>query len=31
MTPTDYSPIRTLYIQTFNGKDWDLSDSAVSE
>lgn len=31
MTPTDYTPIRTLYIQKFNGKDWDLLDGAVSE
>jgi ABC-type branched-subunit amino acid transport system substrate-binding protein len=30
-TPTDYTPIKTLYISTFNGKDWDLSDKPVSE
>lgn len=31
MTPTDYAPIRTLYMQTFNGKDWDVSDAPVSD
>jgi ABC-type branched-subunit amino acid transport system substrate-binding protein len=30
-TPTDYTPIRTLYFASFNGKDWDISDSPVTE
>jgi ABC-type branched-subunit amino acid transport system substrate-binding protein len=30
-TPEDYTPIRTLYISIFNGKDWDLSDKPVTE
>ena len=30
-TPDDYTPMRTLYISTFNGKDWDISDRPVTE
>jgi len=30
-TPDDYTPMRTLYISIFNGKDWDISDKPVSE
>jgi ABC-type branched-subunit amino acid transport system substrate-binding protein len=30
-TPDDYTPIRTLYISIFNGKDWDISDKPVTE
>jgi ABC-type branched-subunit amino acid transport system substrate-binding protein len=30
-TPDDYTPMDTLYISQFNGKDWDLSDKPVSE
>lgn len=29
--PDDYTPMRTLYISTFNGKDWDISDKPVTE
>ncbi|WP_315830907.1 ABC transporter substrate-binding protein [Bradyrhizobium prioriisuperbiae] len=29
--PDDYTSIGTLYIQIFNGKDWDISDKPVSE
>ena len=30
-TPDDYTPMRTLYISTFNGNDWDISDKPVTE
>ncbi|MEW6645428.1 MAG: ABC transporter substrate-binding protein [Pseudomonadota bacterium] len=30
-TPDDYTSIKTLYIQTFNGKDWEISDKPVTE
>ena len=30
-TPDDYSPMKTLYISIFNGKDWDISDKPVTE
>ena len=30
-TPDDYTPMKTLYISIFNGKDWDISDEPVSE
>ncbi len=30
-TPDDYSPIKTLFIGTFNGKDWDLSEKPISQ
>jgi ABC-type branched-subunit amino acid transport system substrate-binding protein len=30
-TPDDYTPMKTLYISTFNGKDWDISDKPMSE
>src|SRR3954469_6978481 len=30
-TPDDYSPMKTLYISIFDGKDWNISDKAVSE
>jgi ABC-type branched-subunit amino acid transport system substrate-binding protein len=30
-TPEDYSSIKTLYIGTFNGKDWDIADKPISE
>ncbi len=30
-TPTDYTTIRALYVGTFNGSDWDLSDKPVSQ
>jgi len=30
-TPEDYTPMRTLYISIFNGKDWDISDQPVTE
>jgi ABC-type branched-subunit amino acid transport system substrate-binding protein len=30
-TPDDYTPMKTLYISQFNGKDWDISDQPVSE
>lgn len=30
-TPTDYTPMKTLYISIFNGKDWDISDKPVTE
>ncbi len=30
-TPDDYTPMKTLYISQFNGKDWDISDRPVSE
>ena len=30
-TPDDYSTIKSLYVGTFNGADWDLSDKPVSQ
>jgi ABC-type branched-subunit amino acid transport system substrate-binding protein len=30
-TPDDYTPMKTLYISVFNGKDWDISDKPVTE
>ena len=30
-TPDDYTPMKTLYISIFNGKDWDISDRPVTE
>jgi hypothetical protein len=30
-TPEDYTSIRTLYTMEFNGKDWIVSDKAVTE
>src|SRR6058998_1871840 len=30
-TPDDYTPMKTLYIAVFNGKDWDISDRPVTE
>jgi ABC-type branched-subunit amino acid transport system substrate-binding protein len=30
-TPTDYAPIKTLYMATFNGKDWDVPEKPVTE
>jgi ABC-type branched-subunit amino acid transport system substrate-binding protein len=30
-TADDYTPMRTLYISIFNGKDWDISDKPVTE
>ena len=30
-TPTDYTTIKALYISTFNGADWELSDKPVSQ
>jgi hypothetical protein len=30
-TPGDYTPMKTLYISIFNGKDWDISDRPVTE
>ena len=30
-TPNDYTPMKTLYISVFNGKDWDISDQPVTE
>jgi len=30
-TPTDYTTIKALYVGTFNGSDWDLSDKPVSQ
>jgi len=30
-TPDDYTPMKTLYISIFNGKDWDISDKPVME
>src|SRR6195256_2947236 len=29
--PDDYTPMKTLFIAQFNGKDWDISDRPVSE
>ena len=30
-TPTDYTTVSALYVGTFNGSDWDLSDKPVSQ
>ena len=30
-TPDDYTPMKTLFISEFNGKDWDISDKPVTE
>ncbi len=30
-TPDDYTPMKTLFISVFNGKDWDVSDQPVTE
>src|SRR5947199_3302710 len=30
-SPDDYTPMKTLYIAVFNGKDWDISDRPVTE
>lgn len=30
-TPTDYAPIKTLYMATFNGKEWDVPEKPVTE
>jgi ABC-type branched-subunit amino acid transport system substrate-binding protein len=30
-TPEDYTSVKTLYVQQFNGKDWIISDKPVSE
>jgi ABC-type branched-subunit amino acid transport system substrate-binding protein len=30
-TPDDYTPMKTLFISIFNGKDWDISDKPVTE
>jgi ABC-type branched-subunit amino acid transport system substrate-binding protein len=30
-TPDDYSPMKTLHISSFDGKDWQISEKAVSE
>ncbi|MCK1386084.1 ABC transporter substrate-binding protein [Bradyrhizobium sp. 21] len=30
-TPEDYTPMKTLFISTFNGKDWVVSDKPVTE
>jgi ABC-type branched-subunit amino acid transport system substrate-binding protein len=30
-TPDDYTPMKTLFISTFTGKDWDISDKPMSE
>ncbi|MBR0777176.1 ABC transporter substrate-binding protein [Bradyrhizobium diazoefficiens] len=30
-TPDDYTPMKTLFISVFNGKDWDVSDRPVTE
>ncbi|KRQ16608.1 ABC transporter substrate-binding protein [Bradyrhizobium manausense] len=30
-TPDDYTPMKTLFIQVFNGKDWEVSDKPVVE
>jgi len=30
-TPGDHTPMKTLYISIFNGKDWDISDRPVTE
>jgi len=30
-TPTDYAPIKTVFMSTFNGKDWDVPEKPVTE
>jgi hypothetical protein len=30
-TPDDYTPMKTLYISIFDGKDWQISDKPVTE
>jgi ABC-type branched-subunit amino acid transport system substrate-binding protein len=30
-TPDDYTPMKTLYISIFNGKDWDISEKPMTE
>jgi ABC-type branched-subunit amino acid transport system substrate-binding protein len=30
-TPNDYTPMKTLYVAVFNGKEWDISDRPVTE
>ena len=30
-TPDDYTPMKTLYIATFNGTDWDISEKPFTE
>jgi hypothetical protein len=30
-TPDDYSPMKTLHILIFDGKDWQISDQPVTE
>jgi ABC-type branched-subunit amino acid transport system substrate-binding protein len=30
-TPDDYSPMKTLHISTFDGKDWQISEKPVTE
>ncbi|WP_246701295.1 ABC transporter substrate-binding protein [Rhodopseudomonas sp. BR0C11] len=30
-TPEDYTPMKTLYIATFNGTDWDISEKPFTE
>ena len=30
-TPEDYTPMKTLFISSFTGKDWDISDKPMSE
>jgi ABC-type branched-subunit amino acid transport system substrate-binding protein len=30
-TPDNYTPMKTLHIAVFNGKDWDISDKPVTE
>ncbi|PZA13439.1 branched-chain amino acid ABC transporter substrate-binding protein [Rhodopseudomonas palustris] len=30
-TADDYTPMKTLFVSTFNGADWDISDKPVSE
>ena len=30
-TPDDYSPMKTLHISNFDGKDWQISDKPVTE
>ncbi|WP_271598728.1 hypothetical protein [Bradyrhizobium sp. CCBAU 45384] len=30
-TPDDDTPMKTLFIQVFNGKDWEVSDKPVVE
>lgn len=30
-TPTDYAPIKTVFMSTFNGKDWDVPEKPFTE